>query len=167
MVQRIAQGCPKALALPSTPGRDTDVMARGCAGSHASVRSCRTRFDSWTGYLKENRPRWCQERADNRQTAATSWCSRSDYESVRRGSTPRRGARLHVLGVLRIAHDSAKVATTASRRCPGFDSRRGHRQQDAGARRHGDRLQSGMKRGRLPPAYLTAQLSGSDYILLR
>ena len=35
----------------SIPGRDTDNMARGCAGSHDSFRSCRTRFDSWTGYL--------------------------------------------------------------------------------------------------------------------
>ena len=35
-------------------GSEND-MARGCAGQHDSLRNCRTRFDSWTGYL----PRRC------------------------------------------------------------------------------------------------------------
>ena len=52
-------------------------MARGCAGEHVSFRSCWTRFDSWTGYL--------------RKYLASVTDSTVVFEAARRGSTPWQG----------------------------------------------------------------------------
>ena len=46
---------PKVQVLVRFQVEVLKTSARECAGSHASFRSCWTRFDSWTGYL-----RFCQ-----------------------------------------------------------------------------------------------------------
>src|SRR5574340_960717 len=70
------------------------------------------------------------------------------FETAGRGSIPRRGAERNVLGVCRISTRPCEGRRPGS--TPGKDTG----ECGAGARRHGNRLQSGFKRVQLPPAPL-------------